>query len=382
MDRPALFGSHDPVHNHRARKAARLVKSHRKAFHPQLQRLEARLVLANVSVLSYHYNLPLTGVNPQETILHPGPAGDPTALNATDFGMLFSQPIDGQAYAQPLYVANLSINGTPHNVAFVATEHDSVYAFDADNYQARTPPALARQLHRPGQWHHDPADPATGTLPLDAGHFPRDRHHRHAGHRRRHQHALRRGQDQGSAQRRHATTCRSCTPWTLTTGTEKFGGPYSIGDTTMGGPGDGYANADTAIVVTGPAAEPPAAPTRSCRSARSGKPTAWPSLLLGNLVYVAFTSHADFGPYHGWIIGFDKTTLQPKKVFNTAPNAERRRPSGKAAAAISFDGTYLYFATGNGFTGPNPAFDPAHGNYSESVIKLDPTARLDPTNPR
>src|SRR5262249_36704647 len=98
----------------------------RKNSRPLLGRLEDRVVPANVDVLSYHYNLLLTGQNLQETTL------TPANVNATNFGVLFSVPIDGQAYAQPLYKSNVMIGGVAHNVAFIATEHDSVYAFDAD----------------------------------------------------------------------------------------------------------------------------------------------------------------------------------------------------------------------------------------------------------
>src|ERR1700738_4535243 len=104
----------------------------RPAFRPIVERLETPLAPANVDVLSYHYDALLSGNNAQETNLHPGLASDPTAVNATNFGKLFSQPVDGQIYATPLYKADLLIGGVSHNVAFVATEHDSVYAFDAD----------------------------------------------------------------------------------------------------------------------------------------------------------------------------------------------------------------------------------------------------------
>src|SRR5262245_46723444 len=93
-------------------------------FRPVLEKLEDRLTPANVDILSGHYDLQLHAQNLQETIL------TPANVNATNFGTLASVSIDGQAYAQPLYKHNLMINGTPHDVAFVATEHDSVYAFD------------------------------------------------------------------------------------------------------------------------------------------------------------------------------------------------------------------------------------------------------------
>ena len=83
-------------------------------------------VSAQVSVTTWHYDLARTGANTHETVL------TPANVNTKTFGKLCSYPVDGQIYAEPLYVPGLAIGGTKHDVAFVATEHDSVYAFDAD----------------------------------------------------------------------------------------------------------------------------------------------------------------------------------------------------------------------------------------------------------
>src|SRR5262249_19521168 len=93
---------------------------------PNLEALESRLAPANTPILSGHYDGFLSGANTQETVL------TPANVNPTNFGNLFNYAIDGYAYAQPLYVPNLTVNGGTHNVVFAATEHDSVYAFDAD----------------------------------------------------------------------------------------------------------------------------------------------------------------------------------------------------------------------------------------------------------
>src|SRR5262245_50044985 len=98
----------------------------RQTFRPTLEWLETRLTPANVPVLSGHYDNPLSGANTQETTL------TPATVNPTNFGRLFNYPVDGYVYAQPLYVPNLAVAGGTHNVVFAATEHDSVYAFDAD----------------------------------------------------------------------------------------------------------------------------------------------------------------------------------------------------------------------------------------------------------
>src|SRR6185437_14408218 len=77
-------------------------------------------------VYTYHNDLSRDGANSQEYAL------TPADVNTSNFGKLFSCAVDGAIYGQPLWVANLNINGTRHNVVFVATQHDSLYAFDAD----------------------------------------------------------------------------------------------------------------------------------------------------------------------------------------------------------------------------------------------------------
>ena len=351
---------------------------HRKSYRPRVEPLETRLVPANVDVLSYHYDLFLTGQNLQETVLHPGPASDPMALNATNFGTLLNQPIDGQAYAQPLYKANLMIGGTPHNVAYIATEHDSIYAFDVDT---------GAQL-----WHNSYIDPAngitttpyaelstpdifpeigiTGTGVIDGGNntlyqVVKTREVRPDG-------------GVHYVQKLHALD--------LATGAERFGGPYQIGDTHVASPGGTpvFANETTAIVVAGVGAESSGGANPLVPFSAEKENARMSMQLVGNIVYVAYASHADFRPYHGWVIGFDKTTLQPIKVFNTAPNADGVA-IWESGGGLSFDDQgFMYFAVGNGFQLPGgfPAFDPAHGNYSESVLKIDTTPNWSPANPQ
>src|ERR1700736_198879 len=84
-------------------------------------------VRAQVNVTTWHNDLSRTGVNAQETIL------TTANVNVTNFGQVFSVSVDGQVYAQPLYLSGVSIAGGTHNVLYIATQHDSVYAIDADS---------------------------------------------------------------------------------------------------------------------------------------------------------------------------------------------------------------------------------------------------------
>ena len=102
----------------------------RRLFCPDAEQIEARRLLAGsaADVLTYHNDNARTGQDLDETILNP------SNVNATDFGKEFTDAVDDAIYAQPLYMANVTIPGQGvHNVVFVATENDSVYAFDADN---------------------------------------------------------------------------------------------------------------------------------------------------------------------------------------------------------------------------------------------------------
>ena len=145
--------------------------------------LEPRLLLS-AEVLTYHNDSMRTGENLLETTL------TPENVNPTDFGKVGQVSVDGAVYAQPLYKAAVLVPGQgTHNLLLVATENDSVYAFDADTLAPI--------------WHDSFINPAAGVTPVSAKDVPLCRYHpgggdhRDSGHRSFDQHALRGRDDQG-----------------------------------------------------------------------------------------------------------------------------------------------------------------------------------------
>ena len=285
-----------------------------------------------------------TGLNPNETVL------TPANVNSTQFGKLFSYSIDGTADASPLYVPNLNIPGQGfHNVVFVATEHDSVYAFDADGLQT-TPlwqdsfidPANGITVVPPNDTGEccdiSPEIGITGTPVIDPNTntlYVVVKTKEVSGGNTNYFHRL------------HALD--------LTTGAEKFGGPVNI---TATAPGNGAGSSGGQI------------PFYSLHQNQRA------ALLLDNgVVYIAFGAHGDNSPYHGWIFGYDAGTLQQTMFFNTSPNDNGIRSTGggqgsgvwQSGDGIATDATgNLYFVTGNG------VFDVNNGgpDYGDSFMRL------------
>jgi hypothetical protein len=286
-------------------------------------------------VTTSQYDNARTGANVNETTL------TPQNVNAARFGKLFALQADGDIYAQPLYLPGVETPGKgKHNVVFIATEHDSVFAFDADG-QPSTPlwqasfltgdsvrpvPASAAQCPfiRPeiGITPTPVIDRATGTLFVLA----RTKESQ--------------GVLQGSryVQRLHALA--------VTTGAEKLGGPVEI-KASVKGRGAGGSGGQ---IDFDPLRELPRA-----------------SLLLANgQVYLTWASSCDVAPYHGWVIAYDAHTLAQTAVLNTSPDAEESGIwQGDTGPAADKDGN-VFLATGNG------KFDVDSGgrDYGDSVLKL------------
>lgn len=263
----------------------------------------------------------------------------PRNVNLQQFGKLFTLKVDGDIYAQPLFLPGVEVPGKgKHDVIYIATEHDSVYAFDAYGNPstplwqvsfltegATTIPERDVECFfiRPevGVTSTPVIDLKTGTLYVLA----RTKKFRLLSASEYHQqlHAL-----------------------AVTNGGEKFGGPVEI-KATVRGKGDG---SDDGKVAFDPLRENPRA-----------------ALLLSNgIVYLSWASSCDVGPYHGWIIGYDAQSLKQQAVFNDSPDADDGGIwASDTGIAADKDGN-VYVATGNG------RFDAATGgrDYGDTLVKL------------
>ncbi len=306
-------------------------------------------------VLTYHNNLSRDGTNTHEFAL------TTSNVNTTTFGKLFSCQADGAIYAQPLWVPNLTVAGASHNVIIVATQHESLYAFDADATPCTTlwhvnlvdsahggssgetsvPSGGAGALVGSGYGDISPEVGITGTPVIDPTSNTI--------------YVVSKSVNASTQffQRLHAID--------LTTGAERVA-PHSI-DSSISVPGTG-AGSIAGRVAFDPRNE----------SQRAG-------LVLSNgVVYVAWASHEDRDPYHGWVMGFNASTLAlvANGVFNSTPNQVGTLSysrggiwMGGGAPAVDAAGN-LFFITGNG------TFDANTGgsNYGDSVVRLSTASGL------
>lgn len=294
-------------------------------------------------VLMHHNDIGQTGQNLAETILNT------SNVNVASFGKLFARTVDGFMYAQPLYVPNLTIQGSTHNVVFAATEHNSVYAFDADDPNAATAlwqVNLGTSVPSNDICIVDPTGdcPYTDLIPeigitstpvIDA--------------------AANNGTMYVVAKTKN--TANNSYHFFLhaldiTSGAEKFGGPVEIAGQVAGN-GTGSVNG----TVTFDALH---------HTNRPGL------LLLNGVVYLAFGSVGDIGIYHGWIFAYNATTLQRTVVFNVAPN-------GSDAGIWQGGQSLVGDATGDVYAiSSNGTFDAASGgtDYGDTFLKLTPAPNM------
>lgn len=284
------------------------------------------------NVVTYHNDVARTGQNLAESVLNT------TNVNSTQFGKVFSVTVDGQVYAQPLYLAGVRIAGGLHNVVWIATEHDSVYAFDADaggsplwhvsfinSAQGITTMPSADAFNcgqitpELGITGTPVIDPAAGTLYVVATTKEVS------------------GGTTNYVHRLHALD--------ITTGNERPGSPVVVSPAPVAGTGDG---STTVRFIS-----------RNYKQ-RPGL------LLLNGVVYTAWSSHCDAGTYHGWVIGYNAQTLQQTAVHVSTPNGSEASYWNAGAGPAADAAGNIYLISGNG------TFDADTGgpDYGDAFVKL------------
>jgi hypothetical protein len=291
-------------------------------------------------VTTYHYDNSRDGLNAAETIL------TPTNVNSTLFGKLGFDAVDGLVDAQPLYVANLTVGGALHNVLYVATEHDSVFAFDADSGTQLWKTSILGSGEATSDTHScdqiTPEIGITSTPVIDR---------KQGSNGTLFSVGMTKDSSGNYHQRLHALD--------LTTGQEISGSPTEI-SASYPGTGDNTQNGN---VVFDPA-------QYAERAAL---------LLLQGNIYLAWTSHCDQQPYTGWIMSYGETTLQQNQVLNLTPNGAQGSiwMSGNGLAADGSGNIYLLDANGTFDLGFDGNGFPTKGDFGNGIIKIGPNAAGD-----
>jgi hypothetical protein len=287
----------------------------------------------SINVLTYHNDIERTGQNLNETTL------THSNVNSTSFGKKAFLTTDGLVDAEPLYISNLKIGGVAHNVLFVATEHDSVYAFDADSFAqlwkvSMIPSGETTSDAVGGCGQVSPEIGITSTPVIDPNAGPNGTIYLVAMTK------------SGSTyfQRLHALD--------LTTGADLAGSPVAIQASV---PGTGEGGNGTTVTF---------APKQYKERASL--------LLLNGVIYTGWASHCDIDPYTGWVMGYNQNSLQQTSVINITPNGQRAA-IWMAGAGLAADSTgNIYFLAGNGTFDDtlNSSGFPEHGDFGNGFIKL------------
>jgi len=286
-------------------------------------------------VLTYHNDNARTGQNLYESIL------TRSNVNSTSFGKLFVIPVDGKVDVQPLVASTVDLpnNGT-HNVLVVATEHDTVYAFDADSGAKLWQVSMLKAGEttsepRFGCTQVSPEIGVTATPVIDRSAGPNGTIYIVA---------MSKNAAGTYFQRLHALN--------LATGAEQFGGPQDV-HATFPGKGD---NSSNGSVIFDPGAY----------KERPGL------LLLNGVVYTSWSSHCDIRPYTGWIMGYNQNTLAQVNVINITPNAIEASfwNSGAALAADASGNIYQLAANGTFDSTLNANGFPAQGDFGNAFLKF------------
>jgi hypothetical protein len=291
-------------------------------------------------VLTYHNNNARTGLNSSETTL------TPSNVNSTSFGKLFTLTVDGLVDAQPLYLSSVPISGSgTHNLLIVATENDSVYAFDAD---VGTPIWHMSAL-KPGETPSDDRNcnlitPQIGITSTPVISRPK------GSNGVIYTVAMSKDSAGNYHQRLHALDA--------TTGGELYNGPVDI---TAQYPGAGDSSSGGYVMF-----EP------AQYAVRSGL------LLLNSVVYLAWTSHCDIRPYTGWIMGYNQSTLAQQTVLNVTPNGSQGAIWGAGGGLAADNSGNIFFLDANGIfdTTLNSKGFPSSGDYGNAFLRLSPKGGL------
>ena len=279
---------------------------------------------------TYRDDVGRTGADLTESVL------TPANVNSSSFGLLRVLPADGKVDAQPLYLSHLAIAGTPHDVVFVATEHDSVYAFDAQTGATLWQKSLLGSGESPsdnrGCGQVTPEIGVTATPVIDQTAGPNGAIFVVA---------MSKDSSSNYHQRLHALD--------VTTGAELFNGPVAINPTYSSSAGGQKAFAP-------------------------GQYAERAALLLENhTIYTSWTSHCDIQPYSGWIVGFSESTLAQTAVLDIAADSDGGPSIWMSGGGLAADSSgSIYLITANG------AFEPAltsggfpqNGDYGNSILRL------------
>ena len=286
----------------------------------------------SVNVLTFHNDNARTGQNLNETLL------TPANVNFNTFGLIGTMPVDGLVDGQPLYVSQLNLSGGTHNVVYVVTENDSVYAFDADNFtqlwKVSVIGANETTSDARGCYQVQPQIGITSTPVIDLS---------QGSHGVIYLVAMTKDADGNYYQRLHALD--------ITTGSEISGSPTTIQATFKRG-------STTVTFAPGQYKE---------RSAL---------LLLNGVIYTTWASHCDYGPYQGWVIAYDEKTLQQSSVLNITPNGNDGAiwMAGDGPAADSAGNVYFLAANGTFDDTLDATGFPVNGDYGNAFLKLTTTA--------
>src|SRR6267378_3086842 len=291
----------------------------------------------SVSVPTQHNDNTRSGWNDNETAL------TTSNVNVQQFGAVFTLTVDDQVYAQPLVVGHVFIGATYHNVVYIATVNNTLYAYDGDNGRLYWRKSFTAPGMRPPR-HTDMTGACGGSYQDFSGNIGIVGTPVIDSARGTIYFVVRSTNGSTFVQYLHAVN--------IADGNEIAGSPTRI-TATYSGNGEGSVNG----VIPFDAQR---------QNQRQGL------TLLNGTVYVTFSSHCDWGPYHGWILGYDAATVQQRIVYNDTPNgyAGGMWESGTGMAADATGN--LYVVTGNGTVGD--AAGPTNPtNRAESALKLTPS---------